>query len=130
MDEKKYWIEQQQQVGALLEDPLTPPPERKKLKKGEAPPPNGFALAEKYGGKKMDFPGGVKVFQVIKEQEGVRRTGLVYVHFFPNGFNEPALVTLTKASDEDAAYTLVVRPASGNIGIVPGVAKSFDQVDL
>lgn len=129
-DDEKYWIEQQQQVGALLDDPLSPPPPKKKLKKGEPPPPNGFTMAEKYGAKKMPFPSGVKILQVIKEQEGLRKEGLVYVHFFPNGFNEPALITLTKASDEQAAYTLVIRPASGNVAIVPGVVKSLDQVDL
>lgn len=129
-DEGQYWVEQQQQAGALLDDPLSPPPEKKKRMKDEPPPPNGFVMAEKYGGKKLPFPGGVKIFQVIKEQEGLRKEGLVYVHFFPNGFNEPALISLTKASDEEAGYTLVIRPASGNVGIVPGVLKSFDQVDL
>lgn len=129
-DEGQYWVEQQQKTGALLEDPLTPPPERKKLKKGEPPPPTGFAMAEKYGGKKLPFPGGVKVLQVIKEQEGLRKEGLVYVHFFPNGFNEPALITLTRSNDEEAGYTLVIRPASGNVQILSGVLKSFDQVDL
>ena len=129
-DENEYWIEQQEQSGALLEDPLTPREDRKPQKKNEPPPPSGFVLAEKYGGKKMPFPGGVKVLQVVKEQEGLRNEGLVYVHFFPNGFNEPALIVLTRAGDDDAGYTLVVRPASGNVQIVPGVLKSFDQVEL
>jgi prepilin-type N-terminal cleavage/methylation domain-containing protein len=129
-EEKQYWVEQQEQAGALLEDPLTAPTERKPKKKNEPPPPSGFAMAEKYGGKKLPFPGGVKVLQVIKEQEGLRKEGLVYVHFFPNGFNEPALIVLSKEGDDDAGYTLVVRPASGNVEIVPGVLKSFDQVQL
>jgi prepilin-type N-terminal cleavage/methylation domain-containing protein len=129
-EEKQYWIEQQEQAGALLDDPLTAPTERKPKKKNEPPPPSGFAMAEKYGGKKLPFPGGVKVLQVIKEQEGLRKEGLVYVHFFPNGFNEPALIVLSKEGDDDAGYTLVVRPASGNVEIVPGVLKSFDQVQL
>jgi len=126
----EYWIEQQQQAGALLDDPLTPPPEKKKLKKGEPPPPNGFGMAEKYGGKRLPFPGGVKILQVVKEQEGLKKEGLVYIHFFPNGFNEPAMIVLTRANDDTAGYTLVIRPASGNVQIVPAILKSFDQVEL
>jgi hypothetical protein len=129
-DAGEYWIEQQQQQGALLEDPLTPPPPKKKPKKGDPPPSTGFTMAEKYGGKKNKFPGGVKILQIVKENEGLRKEGIVYVHFFPNGFNEPALIVLTRASDEDAGYTLLVRPASGNVDILPGVLKSFDQVEL
>jgi len=66
----------------------------------------------------------------LKEQTGLIKTGQAYVHFFPNGFAEPAIIYLTKEGTDTIAYSVIIRATSGKVEIVPGEIKTFDTGGL
>lgn len=53
-------------------------------------------------------------------------TGKAYVHFFPNGFVEPAIIHITDGDTEDGEgfLTLVVDPLTGKVTRLPGRAEA------
>lgn len=50
------------------------------------------------------------------------RTGKAYIHFFPNGFVEPAIIHITDG--EEGFLTLVVDPLTGKVTRLPGRAEA------
>jgi prepilin-type N-terminal cleavage/methylation domain-containing protein len=122
LEKQTWWVENQKQFKLLgTEDP------DKKSKDKEAPPSN-FTFTEKYSSKPVPLPPGIISSGVYKEKEGLVKNGLVYIHFFPSGFNEAALVYLQRDGDEDeTAYTLQIPAASGKIGIFPRRLTQFEE---
>ncbi|MEZ4467519.1 MAG: hypothetical protein R3F43_24510 [bacterium] len=51
-------------------------------------------------------------------QDDVFRGGKAYVHFFPNGFVEPAMIYTTDG--DEAFFTLIVQPLTGKVTRKPG----------
>lgn len=51
------------------------------------------------------------------EQEERFTSGKAFVHFFPNGFAEPAMITIGQGEGEEAgaSYTLVLSPLTGKV---------------
>ena len=47
-------------------------------------------------------------------QVDVFESGVAYIHFFPNGFVEPALIYTTDGDGE--YYTLIINPLTGKVG--------------
>jgi hypothetical protein len=78
--------------------------------------------------KEVKLEDGVQLYSVFTtNQEDTFTTGKAYIHFFPSGFAEPALIVvgLGENADEDGAYSLSLAPLTGkvkqSIGIVePG----------
>ena len=61
---------------------------------------------------------GIKLRSVFTaNQEEVFRTGKAYIHFFPNGFAEPAMVTIGQGENEEdgGSYTLILSPLTGKV---------------
>lgn len=61
---------------------------------------------------------GVQLFGVYTpNQDEVFREGRAYVHFFPNGFAEPAMIYIGNQRDDDKGlrYTLALSPLTGKI---------------
>lgn len=123
LDEKTYWVEQQKAFQLLSETPEELPP-----KKGvkQEPPPSNFSLVSKYSSGPKRMPDGVQFLGVLKEQEGLRKEGVVYIHFFPNGFVEQSVLYLAKSGTEEVSYSVVIRPTSGKVEIERSHVKSFD----
>lgn len=125
LDHKQYWIENQREA-KLLDD--TVPDKKKKPKKGEEAPPSNFNLAPKYSKEPMPMPDGVVFDGVFKEREGLVKEGRVYIHFFANGFNEPAILYLKRDGNKNISYSLVIRSTSGKVDILPEFIPNLDAV--
>ncbi len=119
-----YWVESQTRDG-LLSEVEENPKDRKTNKKGEVPP-SQFGIAPKYSKEPRPMPGGVEFTSVFKEREGLRSEGLIYVHFFPNGINDQAILHLAKEGAPETTYSLVIRPTSGRVDIVRDIVKDFN----
>ncbi len=125
-EHRTYWVEMQREQ-KLLADPAAPA--EKPRKKGEEPPPSNFLMAPKYTKRPAEMPTGVEFDSVLKEKEGLIRGGIAYVHFFPSGFNEQAILYLKKEGAKTISYSLLIRPTSGKVEIFPHQIASFDSAD-
>lgn len=120
LGKRTYWVEQQTRDGLLseVEDPRD--------KKKGAVAPSQFAMAPKYSKEAREMPGGIEFNGVYKEREGLRNEGLVYIHFFPNGINDQAILYLSKVGSPESTYSLIVRPTSGRVDIARETVKDFN----
>jgi prepilin-type N-terminal cleavage/methylation domain-containing protein len=118
LDRKQYWVEEQKEFRLLGAEDDSPQP-RKKGKLAE-PPPSNFNLAQKFTKKPVDLPSGVVIDGILKEREGYRSEGIVYIHFFPNGFNEKATIYLNKEGATSGGYSVILFPTLGRIEVEPG----------
>ncbi|MCB0405716.1 MAG: prepilin-type N-terminal cleavage/methylation domain-containing protein [Bdellovibrionales bacterium] len=109
LEDNTYWVEAQKKK-ALLDQV----PEEENSKE---PRPSNFALADKYASDPIPLPDGVVFDGLFKETEGLRRNGLAYIHFFPNGYAEPSILFLNRASRADNAYALEIVPPLGKVEI-------------
>jgi hypothetical protein len=123
LDNKTYWVETQREAKFLSES-VEP---KKKSKKGE-PAPSNFIMAPKYSKEAVPMPDGVVFESVLKEREGLIKGGMAFVHFFPNGINEQAVLHLKKEGSKVIAYSLVIRPTSGKVDIYPQMVMGFEMV--
>lgn len=118
-EKRTYWVEVQREAKLLTE---TPPPS----KKGDPAPPSNFLMAPKYSKEPVAMPDGVAFDGVLKEREGLIKEGRAYIHFFPSGFNEQAILYLKKEGSQKVSYSLVLRPTSGKVEIMPDVVREFE----
>ncbi len=126
MDKKTYWIESQREAKRINES-TEDTRKKKKGKKGEEPPSN-FVMAPKYSKEPIPFPDGVAFDGVFKEREGLINEGTAYIHFFPSGFNEQAILYLKRTGSKTVSYSLVIRPTSGKVDIFQEAVANFDSV--
>ncbi|MEZ4752160.1 MAG: prepilin-type N-terminal cleavage/methylation domain-containing protein [Bdellovibrionota bacterium] len=109
LEDNTYWVEVQKKKALLDQLPVEEDPKN--------PQPSNFALADKYASDPIPLPDGVVFDGVFKEAEGLRRNGLAYIHFFPNGYAEPSILFLNRASRADNAYGLEIVPPLGKVEI-------------
>lgn len=114
-EHKTYWVESQKQFKLLGQEEAEAEVKKKKLKKGEQLPSN-FQYAAKYSKEPMPFPGGVSIDGVLKDQ-GLFKQGVAYIHFFPNGFNEQAILYINKEGEETGGYSLWIRSNLGKVDV-------------
>lgn len=121
----QYWVESQREFKLLAAEPEEP---KKKGKKGskDEPPPSNFTIAEKFGKKPTPMPDGVVIEGVLNERDGLIKQGVAYVHFFPNGFNDQAILQLNKAGAKGEGYSLLIRPTSGRVELHRERLNAFD----
>jgi hypothetical protein len=74
------------------------------------------------------MPSGVAFDGVFTEREGLLKEGKAYIHFFPNGFNESAILHLKREGSKTVSYSLVIRPTSGKVDIFPEYVPNLDGV--
>ncbi len=122
LDKNAYWVEEQKEF-KLLNAGETPPP-RKKGQKEE--PPSNFNLSPKFNKKPQALPSNVVFGGVLKEREGLKKEGLVYIHFFPNGFGEQAIIYLDREGSKAPGYSIIIRPNGGRVEVAPGIVKTFE----
>lgn len=122
LEKRTWWVESQRELRTLD----APDPDAKRDKDGEAPPSN-FSMVEKYGTKPTPLPSGVAIAGVFKEDEGLIKQGIAYIHFFPNGFNEQAILYIVREGEEvGKGYSVVVRATSGRVEIYPSYVQNLD----
>lgn len=124
LEKKTYWVETQNEAKLLK----TETEETKKKKKPKEAPPSNFSLAAKFSSEPIPMPGGVAIDGILKEREGLVKNGRVYVHFFPSGFNEQAIVYLKRDGSDRISYSLVIRPTSGKVEVFGETVSEFDSV--
>lgn len=75
---------------------------------------------------KVTLERGVELHGVLTSgQEEEFFNGKAYVHFFPNGWVEPAIIHISDG--EEAFFTLVVDPLTGKVTRLPGKAQANQQ---
>jgi prepilin-type N-terminal cleavage/methylation domain-containing protein len=88
-------------IGGHDEKPAAPPTQRQRYQEDGVIP-------------KVQFEGGLDIAGVLTTgQDDVFHTGKAYIHFFPDGRVEPAVI-YTKDGD-DTYYTLMVQPFTGKV---------------
>lgn len=122
-DRKAFWVENQREFKLLGQEEAEALQNKKKKKKDDETPSN-FVFADKYG-KPKPLPAGVGFVSVLKEREGLINKGIAYIHFFPNGFNEQAVVYMNKEGSTSKGYSIVLRPTAGKAEIYPTQINSF-----
>lgn len=116
LDEQTWWVEQQRKFELLSDSPEEAVQTARK--KNQEPPPSNFIYAEKFGKKPLSLPDGVVFDGVFKQRDGVQREGVAYVHFFPNGYAEPATIFLNRAGrGSTPGYAIELQPPLGKVAI-------------
>lgn len=72
------------------------------------------------------MPSGVEFSGVLKEKDGLIKEGVAYIHFFPNGFNDQAILYLNREGSDVVSYSMLLRPNSGRVELYREAVKSFD----
>ncbi len=128
-DKKEWWVDNQREFKLL--DTEASLHEKSKKKKPAEPPPSNFSLSEKYSKKPIPFPDGVSIDGVLKEREGFRKEGIIVIHFFPNGYNEQAILYINRTGqDLTDSFSLHVLPTSGKVDFFKRFLKDFEAVNL
>lgn len=125
-ENQTWWVEKQ----AKLELLGTESQGQQKSDPKQPPPPSGFSIADKYGKKPRELPGGVVFDGVLTERDGLLRKGMAYVHFFPSGYAEQSVVYLNKQGMETGGYSLYIRPANGKIEVFNRRVQGFEDTQV
>ena len=109
LESQTWWVEAQQQFKPLTEISEDNPPDEASVSN-----PN-FGIVEKYGNEPNKIPSGLIFQGVYKEVEGLVKEGAIFIHFFPNGFNEFSVIYLNRKGSEARAYAIEISPPSGRV---------------
>jgi len=133
LDHQTYWVEQQKQFQLLSAEP--PDPKKSNVKKkgsksdsasSDVDPATNFQPDQKFSKEPIPFPDGVAVLGVLTER-ALFKQGVAYVNFFPNGYNDPAIIYLIRSGSQSFdGYSLVLRPVSGLIDIKRSYVQTLD----
>ncbi len=123
LEKRTYWVENQTRGGLLTENSTEGQVSKKNSKE---PPPSNFGLAEKYSKEPRVMPGGIEFTSIYKEREGTRIDGIVYIHFFPNGINDSAILHIAREGSPETTTSLVIRPTSGKVDMFREKLKDFN----
>lgn len=121
-DEQKWWIESQKKF-SLLEDPEDVA--KKKKNKDEPVGDTNFTFAAKYTKEPLKVPTGVTFSGVLTEKDGFINKGIVYIHYYPNGFSDQSILYLNKEGSDLVFYSMILRPTSGKVDLISGRAEGF-----
>lgn len=128
-EKKAYWVESQREFKMLDEatEEAAREAARKKKKRGakDEEPPSNFSLNDKFSKKPVPFPQGVAFEGILKEQEGLITEGRAYIHFFPNGYNEQAILYINKDGSKNPGYSLFLRPTLGKVDLYRARINNF-----
>jgi prepilin-type N-terminal cleavage/methylation domain-containing protein len=128
-DRKTYWVESQKEFKLLAAVTEPNPKEKKNRNQNEDTTQSNFSFAEKYSKKPIPMPDGVVFDGVLKEKEGFRKDGIVYINFFPNGFNDAAIIYFARdGAKSTSGYSVLVRPTLGRVEVYSERLTSFDAV--
>lgn len=113
--EKAEWIVEEQKEHRAIQD--------SKGRSGDSGSGN-FEPAEKYSKKATPLPSGTQFLGIMKEGEGLVQQGRVMIHFFPNGYNEGAILYLGRTGDKNVSFSIKI-PVTGKVELLPGAVQTF-----
>lgn len=120
----EYWVESASRRTAAITSPEPTPAVNDEDDEND---PSTFKLDSSVLKKKAKLPEGFRFVQVILiEQDLSFSQGTGYVHFFPQGLADSAIIQIAN-SDESLSWTLVTNPLSGNVQLIDGL---FDEKQL
>lgn len=118
-EKNTWWVESQKRFELIQ---MTPETASKKKKKDEKVVSN-FESVPKYSSEPLKLPNGLVFQGVLKEQEGYKKDGIAYIHFFPNGFADYSIIYLAKEGDQGAVYSIIIKPVAGKVELERGIYK-------
>ncbi len=123
-EKQTWWVESQNKF-TLLRNEADPKfdPKKKPDKKEQA---SNFKLVPKFSKKPNDVPSGVKFEGIFTERSGQMAQGTGYIYFFPNGYNEAAILYMNRDGSTSDPYSLVIQATTGKIEIYKKKVTSFD----
>lgn len=125
LDADAYWVEasetaqflsveKRKEGEATAEEQAAEKEAEKRERDGAPPPPPRERYTEDGVIPRVNMERGIGISGVITlGQEDVFTSGKAYVHFFPNGFVEPAMIYTTDG--KDSFYTLSIHPMTGRV---------------
>lgn len=72
------------------------------------------------------MPSGVVIDSIFTERSGPLKEGVGFVYFFPNGYNEAAILYLKREASKDEPYSLVLQPTTGRVEVFKKKVTGFD----
>ncbi len=109
LDDQTWWVESQKNLSTLSKND------------DDA----SFYYADKYSKSPQKMPSGVVFSKILKQQDGLHDSGTIYIHFFPNGFIERAILYIKKENAESAFYSLIINHSTGKVNPIPGEVKEL-----
>lgn len=115
----KYWVESSPKT-VLLKDPRaveSSEEDEKNRKEGEESSPNGFQEDKSFLKGKKELPGKLKFISIeTQAQEDAVTEGTAYIHFFPEGLIESAVIQM--GDGQKLIWTLSPNPITGKTDII------------
>lgn len=111
-----YWVEKSTSKTILKPDEMTYVPSPETPNSQEDSPPSAFALDTKITKEKRELPGELRFEDIeMKRSEAPFVNGIVYIHFFPQGLAEEAVIHIK--GSERMKWTLAIHPLTGKTDI-------------
>jgi len=111
--DQTYWVESSNRT-------VLSPSELEAVKEGdksEETPPSQFTVDNKIIRSPVDLPGDLVIEDVeVARMETPIANGLAYIHFFPQGLAEEALIHLR--AGEKNRWTLAIHPLTGKTDVI------------
>lgn len=124
-EDQKYWIESQQQLSPI---DLAQLEEARKVSLGQSKaemPDTGFTLEPRFGKEPTEIPDGLVLDGVYTARDGLLQEGIAYIHFFPNGYNDEAIIFLRKRGGQGSGYALKLNPVTGRAEIASESSEEY-----
>ena len=107
MDRNQWWVEEQKEFSVLGATEMQAGALSGTGNATNTPSNDAnFVLATKYGKDARSLPNRVIFMGVVTERQGMATVGVSYIHFFPNGFNEPAIIQFAE-SRKQLSYSFI-----------------------
>lgn len=124
-EKSTYWVESAARTTAASPNPSATPFGGKDDK--EEVDPSDFVPDTRMLKNKVTLPDGFKFVKIILvDQDLSFEQGLGYVHFFPQGLSDAAIIQIAN-KDKSLSWTLVTNPLSGNVQLIDGL---FSEKEL
>jgi general secretion pathway protein H len=117
-EKNTWWVESQKRFELIQLNP-----EASKKKKKEEKVVSNFELVGKYNKEPQKLPNGLVFQGLLKEQEGYKKEGVAYIHFFPNGFADYSIIYLAKEGNANSVYSIIIKPVAGKVELERGIYK-------
>lgn len=124
-DKQTWWVESQNKF-SLLKEEADPKLDKKKKKDEKAP--SNFQMVAKFSSEPKEVPSGLRFDGLFTERSGFAKEGIGYVYFFPNGYNEAAILYLNRDGSTDEPYSLVMNSTTGRVVVFKKKINDFNGI--
>ncbi len=125
-EKQTWWVESQNKFSLIANVADEKPDPKKKKNKKEEKPASNFTYVDKFSKQPNEMPSGVVFDSIYTERSGVVKEGIGYVYFFPNGYNEAAILYMNRQAAKNDPYSLVLQPTTGRVEVFKKKVTGFD----